>query len=375
MIGAVRFPLTMMPVLVLLTPPVMAAPIASPSPPTAQVALMRPLTLTKLADLDFGNLGVTNAGTAIINPVTNTLAVTGGVIRLGGTPHAARFAGSTQSSAVVIIRIPNGAVAMTRWIRQQVASNAPYDQFVRAILTAEGATLSESPAAFFLVQKDPEKLARSVSQLFLGVRIECAQCHHHPFERWDQKDYVALAGFFTGVDRRAGPRGQKIVDQAGTDLPHPRTGELAPAAGLGAAAADFTQFPSRRAAFAQWVTQPENPFFARILVNRLWAHYMGRGLVEPVDDMRATNPASNEPLLDALVQHFIQQKYDIQAFTRTLLDSHAYQLSSQVKADNSADEQNHSHASWKPLPAEVLLDAISQSTGVPEEFNGWPAGS
>ncbi len=269
---------------------------------------------------------------------------------------------------------PQGAVAMTRWIRQQVASNAPYDQFVRSILTAEGATLSESPAAFFLVQKDPEKLARSVSQLFLGVRIECAQCHHHPFERWDQKDYVALAGFFTGVDRRAGPRGQKIIDQAGTDLPHPRSGELAPAAGLGAAAADFTKFPSRRAAFSHWVTQPENSFFARILVNRLWAHYMGRGLVEPVDDMRATNPASNEPLLDALVQHFIEQKYDIQAFTRTLLDSHAYQLSSQVKADNSADEQNHSHASWKPLPAEVLLDAISQSTGVPEEFNGWPAG-
>jgi hypothetical protein len=270
---------------------------------------------------------------------------------------------------------PQGAQAMTRWIRSQVARNVPYDQFVRSILTAEGATLAESPAGFFVVQKDPEKLARSVSQLFLGVRIECAQCHHHPFERWDQKDYVAFAGFFTGVDRRAGPGGgQKIVEQAGTNLPHPRSQEIAPAAGLGAPAADFSKTPHRRTVLAQWVTAPENPYFARSLVNRLWAHYMGRGLVEPIDDLRVTNPASNEPLLDALAQHLIDRKYDVQALTRTLLDSHVYQLASRVEGTNAADLQNHSHASWKALPAEVLLDAISQSTDIPEEFNGWPAG-
>lgn len=270
---------------------------------------------------------------------------------------------------------PQGAHAMTRWIRSQVARNVPYDRFVRSILTAEGATLAESPAGFFIVQKDPEKLARSVSQLFLGVRIECAQCHHHPFERWDQKDYVAFAGFFTGVDRRAGlGGGQKIVEQAGTDLPHPRTQEIAPAAGLGAPAEDFSKTPHRRAALAQWVTAPENPYFARSIVNRLWAHFMGRGLVEPIDDLRITNPASNEPLLDALAQHLIDQKYDLQAVIRTILDSPVYQLASRVEGTNAADEQNHSHASWKALPAEVLLDAISQSTDIPEEFNGWPVG-
>lgn len=270
---------------------------------------------------------------------------------------------------------PQGAVAATRWLRTQFSQNVPYDQFVRAILTAQGSTLSESPAAFFQVQSDPERLARSVSQLFFGVRIECAQCHHHPFERWDQQDYFALAGFFTGVERKAAPLGGlKIVSQAGTDLKHPRTGELVPTAGLGAAPPAFAPGIDRRRALAEWATSAENPFFTRTIVNRLWAHYFGRGLVEPIDDLRATNPASNEPLLDALAAHLIELKYDLQAFTQTLLDSQVYQLSAEVQASNQLDEQNYSHAAWKPLPAEVLLDAMSQATGVPEEFNGWPRG-
>ena len=271
---------------------------------------------------------------------------------------------------------PQGAVAMTRWIRRQIERNVPYDQFVRSILTVEGTTLAESPAGFYQVQKDPEKLARSVSQLFLGVRIECAQCHHHPFERWDQRDYVALAGFFTGVDRRAvSTGGLKIVDKEGADLKHPRSEEVIPAAGLGAPAAVLSQPTARRRALADWVTHKDNLYFARSIVNRLWAHYMGRGLVEPIDDLRATNPASNEPLLDALAQHLIDQKYDLRAVTRTLIESQVYQLTSRVEGANAADDQNHSHAHWKPIPAEVLLDAISQSTGIPEEFNGWPVGT
>ena len=247
---------------------------------------------------------------------------------------------------------------------------------MRSILTVEGTTLAESPAGFYQVQKDPEKLARSVSQLFLGVRIECAQCHHHPFERWDQRDYVALAGFFTGVDRRAvSTGGLKIVDKEGADLKHPRSEEVIPAAGLGAPAAVLSQPTARRRALADWVTHKDNLYFARSIVNRLWAHYMGRGLVEPIDDLRATNPASNEPLLDALAQHLIDQKYDLRAVTRTLIESQVYQLTSRVEGANAADDQNHSHAHWKPIPAEVLLDAISQSTGIPEEFNGWPVGT
>jgi hypothetical protein len=270
---------------------------------------------------------------------------------------------------------PQGAVAMTRWVRKQFERNTPYDRFVHTILTAQGSTLGESPAGFFQVQGDPEQLARSVSQLFLGVRIECAQCHHHPFERWDQPDYFALAGFFTGVERKKSPLGGlKIVGNPGRDLPHPRTGELIPAAGLGAGPAELPDSADRRRPLADWAVSSENPFFTRTIVNRLWAHYFGRGLVEPIDDMRATNPASNEPLLEALADHLIELNYDLKAFTLTLLDSHVYQLSATAVESNRLDEQNYSHASWKPLPAEVLLDAISQATDVPEEFNGWPRG-
>lgn len=266
-------------------------------------------------------------------------------------------------------------VAMTRWIREQIVANVPYDRFVRDVLTVQGSTLAESPAAFYQVQSDPQKLARSVSQLFLGVRIECAQCHHHPFERWDQKDYVALAGFFTTVERKPSfGGGVKIVDVEGKDLAHPRTGAIVPAAGLAAAPASFRSQTDRRRAFAEWATSADNPFFARTIVNRLWAHYFGRGLVEPVDDLRATNPASNEPLMQALVEHLVAVKFDLRAFTKTLLDSQLYQLDAAANDANRLDEQNYSHAVWKPLPAEVLLDAVSQVTGVSEEFNGWPRG-
>lgn len=274
---------------------------------------------------------------------------------------------------------PQGVVALTRWVRRQIANNVPYDQFVRSIVTAQGSSIGDSPAAFFQVQSDPEKAARAISQLFLGVRIECAQCHHHPFERWDQQDYFALAGLFSGIDRRPGPAGSvKVVDTAGSDLKHPRTGQAVPAAGLGAApanvAANAVAAGGRRRAFADWATSSQNPYFTRVIVNRIWAHYFGRGLVEQIDDLRATNPPSNEPLLDALTAHLIELRYDLRAFTRTLLSSNAYQFSSQTTPSNESDDQSYSHASWRPLPAEVLLDAVSQVTGVPEEFNGWPRG-
>lgn len=270
---------------------------------------------------------------------------------------------------------PQSAIAMTRWIHGQFRDNVPFDVFARAVLTAQGSTLSTSPAAFFQVQSDPEKAGRAISQLFLGVRIECAQCHHHPFERWDQKDYLALSAFFTGIERKANPLGGlKIVSSAGTDLQHPRTGEMVRPAGLGAQPPDLAPGQDRRVVFADWASSADNPYFARTIANRLWAHYLGRGLVEPIDDLRATNPASNEPLLDALAKHMVDVQFDLKAFTRTLLGSQVYQLSVEVNESNRLDEQNYSHASWKPLPAEVLLDAVSQVTGVPEEFNGWPKG-
>ncbi|MDB5384356.1 MAG: hypothetical protein JWM11_2 [Planctomycetaceae bacterium] len=270
---------------------------------------------------------------------------------------------------------PEGAVAATRWLKKQFVENRPYDAMVREILTVQGGALAESPAPIYKAMLEPEVLSRSVSQVFLGVRIECAQCHHHPFERWSQDDYFGLAGFFTGLTRKNIPnRGEVLLSRGGTDLKHPRTGVVIPARALGAPSADFKNVTDRRIALANWMTAPDNKFFAPALVNRLWAHYLGRGLVEPIDDLRETNPPTNGPLFDALAKHLKDLKYDQKAFTRTLLNSRVYQLSGTPVGSNADDRQNFSHAYDKALPAEVLLDSVCNVTGVPEKFNGWPLG-
>jgi hypothetical protein len=268
-----------------------------------------------------------------------------------------------------------GAVAITRWLRRQFAENRPYDEMVRDIITARGGIADNGPAAIYKVLATPEEISRSFSQLFLGVRIQCAQCHHHPSDRWGQEDYFALAGFFTGIGHKTIPTvGETIFAQSGTELKHPRTGKPVKARALGAAPAELTGVADRRAVLARWLTATDNPYLARALANRLWAHYFGRGLVEPLDDMRATNPASNVPLLDALAKHLRDLKFDVKAFTRTLLASRLYQLSGETDPSATNDEQNFSHAVPRAIPAEVLLDAICQATGVAEKFNGWPEG-
>ena len=278
-----------------------------------------------------------------------------------------------------IIKSP-GTIAMTRWLRTQLAANRPYDEFVSEIVTARGNTNSESAAAMYLVHNDAEKLARSVSQVFLGVRIECAQCHQHPFEKWGQEDYFAFAGFFSGVkNKKVTAAGTKIFDDSGADLKHPRTGEAIPFAGLGSPPVQSSDgnapsSMSRRQALAEWITDKDNPFLAPMIVNRIWAHYFGRGLVDPVDDIRATNPASNEPLMNFLTDYLKTSQFNLKKLTTLILNSTTYQLSSITNESNVQDGQNFSHAMWRSLPAEVLLDAISQVTGVPEEFNGWPSG-
>ena len=274
-----------------------------------------------------------------------------------------------------LIVTPQGTVAMQRWLRHCFQQNVPFDQMARELLTVQGSTTAEGPGAFYKILKEPDEMSRAVSQLLLGVRIECAQCHHHPSERWSQGDYTALAGFFTGVKLKKLPNGtEAIVSLGGKDLPHPRTGELVSARALGAAQTDLSGLSDRRVALADWLVRPDNEFFAKAIANRIWAHYLGRGLVEPVDDIRETNPATNEPLMKALSQHMIGVKFDMKSFTRTLLRSRVYQLSSESNDSNRDDLQNFSHATYKALPAEVLLDAISQSTGVAEKFNGWPDG-
>jgi hypothetical protein len=297
---------------------------------------------------------------------------------------------------------PQGAVAITRWLNKQFAENRPYDEFARELITAKGNVKAEGPAAFYKALDTPELAARNISQVFLGIRLECAQCHHHPSDRWGQDDYFAMAGLFTGVSRKRLPDGgEAIVPVAAKDLKHPRTGQFVQATPLGVvpvprevAAAEppppgkrpakvaknavpesaVSDSPDPRVDLAQWMTAADNPYFAPMMANRLWAHYFGRGLVEPIDDLRVTNPATNEPLLQELATHLRAVKYDLKAFTRTLLNSRLYQLAPTTTVSNAADEQNFSHAAHKALPAEVLLDAIGQATGSPEVFNGWPAG-
>jgi hypothetical protein len=266
-----------------------------------------------------------------------------------------------------------GAVAMTRWLRDQVVRNRPYDQFVREILLAEGMIGTQGPAGFYRALGRPEVISRSVSQLFLGVRIECAQCHHHPSDRWGQEDYFGLAGFFTGVAIKKTPGGEAVFVGAGNDFPHPRTRKPVPTKALGEEAATLSERGDRRATLANWMTDPKNPYFSRAIVNRMWSHYFGRGLVEPIDDLRSTNPATNEPLLSALSAFLVEQKYDLKALVRLMLNSRTYQLAGPTKS-NETDEQNFSHARARGLPAEVLLDALCQVTGVPEKFNGTPEG-
>ncbi|MEO2024968.1 MAG: DUF1549 and DUF1553 domain-containing protein [Fuerstiella sp.] len=270
---------------------------------------------------------------------------------------------------------PQGAVAMQRWLRRGFAENRTFDKLATDLLTVQGNTSAEGPGSFYKILNKPDEAARSISQLLLGVRIECAQCHHHPSERWTQSDYVGLAGFFTGLKLKKLPNGeQAVVSFGGKDLPHPRSGEVVPTHALGAEPADFSRVSDRRRVFAEWLTSAQNPFFAKAIANRLWAHYLGRGLIEPIDDIRGTNPATNVPLMQALASHMREVGYDMKAFTRTLLNSRAYQLSSTTLPGNADDQQNFSHFIQKSLPAEVLLDAICQSTGVAEDFNGWPAG-
>lgn len=267
------------------------------------------------------------------------------------------------------------ARAQHRWIRESLANNKPLDQFAREILTAEG-PLAESPQGY-LYKTVPEagKLASTLSQSLLGVRIECAQCHHHPYDRWGQTDYAGMAAYFAPLQTKKSNWGDVLVTAGESVMKHPRTGENVAAHPLGQPPSQERSKGDQRAELAHWVTSPENPFFARSWANRLWAHMLGRGLVEPVDDFRLTNPPSNPELLDALAQELITSKYDLRALLRTIAASRVYQHSSAPNPTNERDQQNYSRYLLKRLDAEVLLDAVCDTTGVPEKFDGVPLGA
>lgn len=269
-----------------------------------------------------------------------------------------------------------GSFELHCWLREQFVANRPYDQWVRQLITASGNSGREGPVNFFRAVRTPEELTRNLSQAFLGIRLECAQCHHHPFEKWSQLDFYGLAGFFNGLERKPIRDGRELVFHAAyREMRIPFSDRPAPTRTLdGEPLTDLTAVDPR-VRLAEWLTAPDNPWFAQLAANRLWKHYLGRGLVEPEDDLRTTNPPTNKPLLAWLSEQVVAQHFDLKAVSRLILNSRVYQLSNIPNDTNFDDEQNFSHYRVKRLPAEVLLDAISEVTGTPENFPGRPPGT
>jgi hypothetical protein len=284
---------------------------------------------------------------------------------------------------------PKPTAAFHDWIRDCLHQNLPYDQFARAILTASGEEVKNPPVVWYREVKDPSAQTEDVAQLFLGQRIGCARCHHHPLEKWGQQDYFGLAAFFSRLDvkdppapkpKKGAPPEAKLPllvshKPGDPEMMNPRTGQPVPPTALGGKSIEIATGADPREKLADWMADKDNPFFARALVNRYWKHFFGRGLVEPEDDLRATNPPTNPELLDALAKHFVERKYDLKALIRTLCTSQTYRLSAVPNAHNADDRQNFSRFLPRRLAAEVLLDAIDEVTQAKTAFKGVAKGT
>jgi hypothetical protein len=271
---------------------------------------------------------------------------------------------------------------LDQWLREQFRQNTPYDQFTREILLAEGNNHRLGPAVVYRDRREPSELTTMFSQLFLGTRLECAKCHHHPNEKWSQADFYQFAAFFgpmkqkgTGLSPPISAGMETFYFVPGGTVKHPVTEEVMKPRPLDGPLVNVSTNVDPRREFADWVTNPKNPFFAKAAVNRVWASFFGRGFVQPVDDFRASNPTVNEPLLNALAQDFAKNGYDFKHLMRTILSSRLYQLSSTPNEFNMADTKNFSRSYRRRLPAEVMLDAVADVTGVPDEFNGCAPGT
>ena len=274
-----------------------------------------------------------------------------------------------------------GMWSLYNWLRSSVRENKPMDQFVRELITAQGSVFESGPANFYKIARAPEDLAETTAQLFLGVRLQCAKCHNHPFEVYSQADYYGLAAFFTRVStknsRDFGSQGgdTAVMLKRTGSISHPRTRQVMAPQPLLDEPIDPEAHLDLRRPLADWLTSTDNRLFARNMANRFWGYLMGVGLVEPIDDMRATNPPSNPQLLDALADHLVEHRYDLKQLLRAIMTSRLYQLSSTPSATNASDERFYTHYKVKRLPAEVLLDAIDDVCGTQEKFTGIPAGT
>ncbi|MFM9031061.1 MAG: DUF1549 domain-containing protein, partial [Opitutaceae bacterium] len=261
------------------------------------------------------------------------------------------------------------------WLEGQITGSVPADAMVRSLLTATGPSFEEPAANFYKVERDPLKLSENVAQAFLGVRTQCAQCHNHPFDRWTMNDYYGFAAFFAQVGRKPGedPREAVIYNGASGGVRHPVGGKDVAPRFLGGAQPEIPKGGDRRRVLSDWLTAPENPYFARNLANWIWAHFLGIGIVDPVVDVRVSNPPSNPELLDALAAKLVEYRYDFRRLIRDICNSRTYQLA--AAREPAADDRNFAAGRVRRIRAEVLLDAIGGITGATEKFRGQAPGT
>ena len=264
------------------------------------------------------------------------------------------------------------------WLRSSLNENKPFDQLAAELITASGKT-GESPAAsWYRAVADPKERMQDIAQVFLGVRMQCAQCHHHPYEKWSQNDYYHFAAFFSTIERKEVyrlPEDDIIFhNRKPAEMKNPASGEMLKPAVLGGEPLEIAAEDDPRRELANWIRQPENPYFSRMVVNRYWKHFFGRALVEPEDDIRPTNPASHPALMDGLAKQFVESGFDLKQLIRTLCNSRTYQLGADPLPENEDDAQNFARFYPRRLSAEVLLDAINDVTGSSNSFNKQPVG-
>jgi hypothetical protein len=269
-----------------------------------------------------------------------------------------------------------GALLYHNWLQDKIANKVPMNEIVIDLLSATGGTFTSPPSNFYQVNQDVLKTGENVAQVFMGMRLQCAQCHNHPFDRWTMDDYYSWSAFFSQVGRKGSqdPRERIIYNKGSGESKHKLTQQNAKPKFLGADFAD-TSGKDRRRVLAEWLASPENPYFAKNLANIVWSHFLGIGIIEPVDDVRVSNPASNPELLEALGRKFTEYNYDFRRLVRDICTSRTYQLSTRTNETNETDLANFSHATVRRMRAEVLLDTISQVTNTKNKFQGLPLGA
>jgi hypothetical protein len=267
--------------------------------------------------------------------------------------------------------------AFYTWIRDSVQQNKPWDKFAREIVTATGSNIDNGAANFFVMHREPVDLTETTTQAFLGMSVMCARCHNHPLEKWTQTDYYAMANLYSRVRLKNGDTNGEVmvIAEQNGNINLPRSGKPLPPKPLDGKPLPLDDSADRRFRLAEWLTAPENPYFSKALVNRVWRNFMGKGLVDAEDDLRLTNPPSNSELLDALAKDFSKSGFDVKRLMRTIVASSAYQRSAEPIGMNAKDERFYSRYLVKRLPAEVMLDVVSQVTNVPTAFDGYARGT